>query len=200
MLVQRRWWFVAGSLATVGVLVGASWWLTPQLWSDYLGVVGGMSDYVQTGGYQLQDSHSLWGAMQLTFGGLGPTTVKAITMVLSLVLIGILGWAIMRPEPLTSVKFAWQFSAMVLATIVLSPHFHGYDLAILGVPIIVFTSTSAQLPNRHRKPMLYLMLAIVALAGLFPQLAAVTRFQVSVVLLSVWLILIGRSVNDASKR
>ncbi len=60
MLWKRQWSFVAGALFTVAALVGGSWLIEPQLWTNYLQVVAGMGDYVQSSGYQLQDSHNFW--------------------------------------------------------------------------------------------------------------------------------------------
>ena len=60
MLWKRQWAFVSGAALTVATLVGISWALAPNLWSDYLQVIAGMGDYVQTGGYQLAEAHNLW--------------------------------------------------------------------------------------------------------------------------------------------
>ena len=190
MLLKRQWAFAAGAILTVGLLVGVSWWHNPSVWHDYISVVSGMNDYVESGGYRLTQSHSLWGAMQLTFAKkFSSSVVKVIAGAVSIAVLGLL-WRIMRgPVATSSQRFACQFSAMVFATVMLSPHFYTYDLAILLLPLLLIaTALPAELKTVQRRKVYVqlvgcLLVALFILAGMFEQMANQTGFQFSVVIM-----------------
>ena len=58
-------------------LVAYSWFYQGELFGNYLNVVLGMNDYLQTQGYQLEDAHSLWGAVTLACHSQSPVVVKS---------------------------------------------------------------------------------------------------------------------------
>jgi hypothetical protein len=203
MLLKGQWKFAFGALAVVSLAFGYSWLYHGLLVSDYVRVISEMSDYVQTGGYRLSDSHSLWGTAQLTFGWLQPVIVKTIAAVLSLVVIGLL-WRVMQGRIETdSPRFTRQFAAMVFAMVLLSPHFYGYDLTILLLPMLLIVSSYA--PGTWRLNVLDLSLGIVLLgifvfAGLFAQIAGVTSVQPSIFLMAAALTLLGLSLAGGARR
>lgn len=196
MLIKGQWKFALGAMAVVSIACSYSWLSHPQLIRDYARVVSEMSDYVQTGGYQLVDSHSLWGAAQLTFSGLPASAVKWLAAAMSLVVVVLL-WRAMRGKIKTdSPGFARQFAAMVIAMVLLSPHFYGYDLTILVLPMLLIVSSYA--PGTWRENVVdrrlgFVILAIFALAGLFAQIAGMIHVQPSIFLLAAALLLIGIS-------
>lgn len=131
MLLKRQWRFSSGALATVAVLVGGSYWQSPQLWHDYVDVVGGMGDYVRTHGYDPFDSHSLWGAIELSLGSFSPRLALTVTFLFGGVVVAFLARAVWKPTTTDTSTFARQFAAMIIAMPMLSPHFYSYDLTIL---------------------------------------------------------------------
>ena len=194
MLLNRQWKFGLGALGVVGIAFCCSWLNHPQLVRDYVGVVSEMSNYVQTGGYQLADSNSLWGATQLTFWWLPGNIVKVIAAALSLVVVALL-WRIMQGKIETdSNRFARQFAAMVMAMVLLSPHFYGYDLTLLLLPMLLLVSSTT--PGSWRTHALdrrlgFVLLGILVLAGLFVPIAELAQFQPSILLITTALALIA---------
>lgn len=209
MLLKRQWSFAMGALLTVGILTGISWWYQPGVWNDYLGVVSGMNDYVETGGYQLAQSHSLWGASQLTFSGFaGAMWVKLIAGVIAAGIVFLL-WRTMRgPVDVSSKRFACQFSAMIFVTVMLSPHFYTYDLTILLLPFLLLTSCFSEVivesnQNKvHVRALQVLLVSMFVLSGLFESWALRTGFQFSIVLMIVVLLVLasGMSAHEHANR
>ena len=203
MLLKGQWKFALGALAVVSIAFGYSWLGHGRLVSDYFRVISEMSDYVETGGYRLSDSHSLWGAAQLTFGWLPASVVKTITVVLSLIVVGLL-WRVMKGKIETdSPRFTRQFAAMVFAMVLLSPHFYGYDLTILLLPMLLIVSSVA--PGTWRVNVLdlslgFVLLGIFVLAGLFAQIAGVISVQPSIFLMAGALTLLGLSRSSHGAR
>jgi alpha-1,2-mannosyltransferase len=184
MLWQRQWAFASGALLSVGFLVGASCLIEPQLWVDYFQIVAGMGDYVQTSGYKLADSHNLWGAAQLTFFFLDPEVVKWIAAGLALGTMAAVMIGLRKGFQPGSSLFPLQFSVLVLATVLVSPHFLTYDLTILLLPMILIVAQIGFRPQKSLTQwMLGLTLLIYALAGSFPVVAAVIRFQPSLLVI-----------------
>lgn len=194
MLLKKQWQFAAGAVLMVAILCGSSYLFYPQLFLDYFKVIAGMGDYVQTGGYQLFDSHSLWGTAQLTFSWLPPVGVKVIAALLSLVVVGLL-WQVMRgPIETSSIQFAIQFAAMVFATVMLSPHFYTYDLTILLLPLLLIASAFPPGTWREQpvdRTLGFVLIGFFAFAGLFSQIAEMIGIQVSILLMMAVLVLLG---------
>lgn len=199
MLMKRQWRFAGGALSVVALLVGGSFAVNPELWGDYLDVVSGMGEYVQTGGYQLSDAHSLWGGIQLLLPGVSSSMIKWLAITAALGVVGLL-WSVMRgPIQVDSPIFARQFSAMIFATVVLSPHFYAYDLAILLVPMILIVTSYPLGGWRQRavdRNLGCVLLGMFGLAGLFSKIAGVTRIQPSIILIVAAIVLIGMTVNS----
>lgn len=213
MLFKRQWWFCAGALGMVAVQVLVSHFAFPGLWSDYLEVVGSMQGYVRTAGYQLASSQSLWGAAELTLGSLSPWFANAVAVMLG----GVVVFLLVRATDSTIAReapgFGCQFAAMLLATVLLSPHFYLYDLTLVLLAMLVIATeypVGMRFPaepassNSHaasRKMswrstrqgtlLLYLMLSWFLLAGLFPKIANTIYLQPGVLVLMGILWLLG---------
>lgn len=201
MLAKRQWAFAAGAVLVVFSLVAYSWFYQGELFGDYLNVVLGMNDYLQTQGYQLEDAHSLWGAVTLACHSQSPWLSKVSTALLSLVVVFLLWRAVGESVTLKSEAFARQFSAMIVATVLLSPHFYGYDLTILLLPFLLILSTTNldRWRNvRSERGIVILVLACFSMSGAFPTIARFTHVQPSAVLLIALLLLLG-GVNLADR-
>jgi hypothetical protein len=143
-----------------------------------------MGNYLETSGYHLEDSHSLWGGMQLTFAFLDSTIVKGLTFGLAIGLVGMLAWGLRGKLVTENEKFPLQFAMLMLATVLLSPHFLSYDLTILLLPILLIVSNTDFRPQQDSdRWMLGLVLMLYALAGTFPEIAATIRFQPSLLVI-----------------
>ena len=193
MLLKRQWAFAAGAITTVALMVGVSWWISPKLWTDYFEVVMGMNNYVESGGYQLTDSHSLWGAVQLGLASFEPPSwlVKAITGLSMVAVVWLLVRIMRGPIKTNSGTFASQFAGLVIAMVMLSPHFYSYDLTILLLPMVLLGSAAlGALKNQPFSPMNWMLIGMFMLAGLFQPLAKSAGFQFSTILFFAALILI----------
>ena len=165
----------------------------------FVDVCLGMGDYVSTGGYQLTNAHSLWGAMELLMGGLGTTTVKIFSIILAIGVIGTLATMLRGPIDTQSPRFALQFGALVVGTILLSPHFYFYDLTILALPFTLAFLVLRRDKSRVAMTIKFLMAVIFLGASQFSVVAEATSVQPSLILLTVMLgclsLVVIRSTN-----
>jgi hypothetical protein len=163
-----------------------------------------MGDYVQTSGYQLAESHSLWGATELSLSFLPPTAVKVVAAIGSLVVVALVG-ASLRGKLVPALPgYAIQFSVMVLATILISPHFYTYDLTLLLLPLLLIFSNLGFKPEEWAmKWAVVLSLALFAFAGLFSKIATSISLQPSIFLMFGLMLLLSGKVarpNSESQR
>ncbi len=202
MLLKCKWRFVAGSTITVATLCSVSLVIGPALCADYLQICLGMGNYVQAGGYQLESAYSLWGVVQMMMPGSSPGFVKAVTMILSAAVTGMLAYALKGKLETESGRFPLQFAALVLGTVLLSPHFYYYDLTIvllavfLIVPSAVATLPAASLVRANSpggvveshefnsQMLLGAAIAFLLLAGTFATVARIISFQPGVLLIA----------------
>ncbi len=195
MLIKRQWNFVFGAAITVTFLIGLSFVAGPGLCRDYVGVVLGTGDYVQTGGYDLADAHSLWGATQNALQGQSVLMVTTLTAILSLIVVGLLASIFQGTIETNSPRFAFQFAAMVLATVLLSPHLYFYDLTVLLLPLLLVLAAKDFVPEQSRNLAVYLVaLSVMILfgAGTFKTIATSTLTQPSVLLVGGLLVVLAR--------
>jgi alpha-1,2-mannosyltransferase len=191
MLFSRQWRFVAGALGTLAVLLTAGLGLGVGVWGEYLqwGLQSG--SYAETPGYSLAKSHSLHTLfLPHTEGPLGWAQRIASWLLVGLVV----NW--LRRLLSGGLAFgeghgAVQFSGLVIATVLLSPHFYTYDLTILLLPIALLSCPGVRerLPGRGAWKTAFPAAVFVAGAVGAP-LAGVTGVQWTsiVLLLGLWLL------------
>lgn len=143
MLLKRQWLFIAGGLTTGTVLVGLSFAVGRETCREFFELCAGMGDYVHTGGYDLHKAHCWWGASQLLLNGAPDGIVKSVAAAGSLMTVGVLVLIVRRNLPFGTPQFALQFSALTVATLLLSPHLFTYDLTLLLLPLFLIASTVA---------------------------------------------------------
>ncbi len=202
MLWKRQWWFVAGSLLTLAMLIGMSL-VSPEAWRGYLETCMGMNDFVQSGGYQLHESHSLWGAAELLLGSRWPWLVKPLAGLLAVGVLGLVAWVMRGTIDCASPRFGLQFSVMVVAMILTSPHFYTYDLTILLLPLAICTVSHglSQGAESHSSE-LTLLSALVFLGVVFSRAVAVAvGLQFTIPLFVAWIavmVVVSQSIRHAS--
>lgn len=188
MLLKRQWRFVAGSLLTVSILVGLSFFAGMDLCRDYFLQCLSLGSYESNLGYQLTESHNLAGALSLTFGTETTATRCAEAVLFGSIIVG-LAYSMRGKLEATSSQFAVQFSILVLATVLLSPHFYIYDLVVLLLPmsLIAFNFHAASRMGtktnkllRHTK---VLCAVFFALAGVSSSVAEQFHFQLTLPIL-----------------
>ena len=167
------------------------------MWADYLKTVSGMTDYVQSGGYLLHDSHSLWGASQLSLSAWLPdNAIKALTGILSLGVAALALTSLKGKIETASSDFARQFSVLVLAMILLSPHFYTYDLTIILLPLLLIATTFVTgewKSNPTEKTIAVLLGSLFVFAGMFSNVANTIRIQPSIFVIVAVIVLITKA-------
>lgn len=178
MLCTCQWRFIAGAAATVFTLLLVGLSLGVGVWGDYIQWAVQSGSYADTPGYSLAKSHSLhtlflpyadepWAWLQRTASGL----LMVLTIFwLRQLLRGGMAWGEERG--------AVQFSGLVFATVLLSPHFYTYDLTILLLPAALFSipGINAQQPQAGRWNCV-IPAAVFIVGAVGTPLAAVTGLQ-----------------------
>ena len=199
MLVKRQWFFVLGLAITLTCFAGLCLLTGIDACVDYTGVIMGTSNYIHTGGYELANAHSLWGAVLNAFPGHSAFFVNSLTIVLSLVVLGLLAIICWGPLATESSRFALQFAALVLATILVSPHMYFYDLTMVLLPLLLIFTAKDSVPLNHGRLTIYfksIVIVIVVGAGAFREFADLTHVQPSVFLFGVLLLNIAIGVHS----
>jgi hypothetical protein len=182
MLLKRQGRFVAGGAATGAALVGLCFLLGTDVCRQYFEFATGAADYMRNAGYDLHKSHCLYGFFTLLFG-VG-TSAKAATALTAggvvLLLVRMLRGNLRPGTP----RFSVQFSGLVVATLLLSPHLFTYDLTILLLPafLLLFLIGAG---GRLRLASLtaWLLLGLYAAAGFSVSLARQYGVQLTVPLM-----------------
>ncbi len=206
MLAKRQWSFVAGSTMTVAALVGMSLMVGTDVSFVYFQQCLGMGDYIQTHGYELNQAIGLWGATSLSLPTCSTTVVKLVVLGEALLVASVVCWSIRGPVDTASPIFALQFSSLVLATPLLSPHFYVYDLTIVLLPLMLIANVLSadnafklQIEPGARTAMLCGCVLLLALAGLFPGIADATGVQPAVVIITGLLMAVGVAVQRPAR-
>ena len=206
MLAKRQWRFVAGCAATVSALLLLSLIAGWDLCQDYFWQCISMSDYISTSGYQLAESHSLVGATALMFGSDSAMT-KVLFRMLAILIVAIVGFGLRGKMDTTSYRFAMQFSLLLVATVLLSPHFYVYDLTIMLLPIGLIAlnfstrkeSTDSKVKKLSEKSPEFLIgtaILLFVIAGLSASVASSLSFQPTLPIL--FLMAIGLAFDKRS--
>lgn len=195
-LCKRQWRFVAGGMLTGALLAALSLAVGADVCRQYVQFATGAGDYMQTSGYDLHKSHSIWGFFALLggphshgFGGWAAPAAAALV------------WAVVAKslwEPLvpSTTRFRLQFATLVIASVLLSPHLFTYDLTILLLPMSIVLQTSVGERNRPAiRGLLWLVVLLWAIPSVSTGIAAATGVQVSVPLLLALLFAAGSAIN-----
>ncbi len=196
MLLRRQWAFLAGGAVTGAVLVGLSLLTGLDVCRQFVALCTGLGDYVHTGGYDLHKAHSWWGAMQLLLDGAPDVVIKTCALLGSLLTIALLSRSLPGHGDVPAAAFPLQYSALVLATLLLSPHLFNYDLTLLLLPLFLiadWAQTNIDVRLDNRRALLATATGLFAVCGLSPQLAALTGVQLTVVLMVALLALLARA-------
>lgn len=200
-LWKRDWRFVAGGLATGAALAALSLLVGGQACADYVRFALGAGNYMQTSGYDLHKSHTLWG-----FGkSLAPHHAAMATNI-SLAIAGVVGFIVIRLlSPLcrgwsaAQLTFRWQLAGLMVATVLFCPHLFTYDLTILLLPMSIVLydcCTMKAIAARTRRNGVLLTLAAFVSPAISTTLAAQFGVQLTVPLLIVYLTMITRVVIE----
>jgi hypothetical protein len=175
MLVKREWRFLAGMAAT-GMLLGAQSLLVG--WDACTGWLASIADPFPQA-QLVGRSHSWLGFAQLLTGEERGPLVLGLTAVLILATGAVLLRQLRGRLAFDSPRFAVQFSAMVLATPLVSPYLYKtYDMAILVLPLVVL-ARAMPMSTAARRLWLVALALVFAMGGLSPEIAARIPLQLS---------------------
>ncbi|MGI9518143.1 MAG: glycosyltransferase family 87 protein [Pirellulaceae bacterium] len=186
MLARRETSFVMGTLVTLGLLIVGSGLTGAQVCMDYVDVCLGFGEYVQSVGYHLEQGYSFWSFWQLVLGD--AAAARTVTMVSSMaVLLGVM-WFVRKPEVREGDQALRAFSAMVIATVLVSPHLYTYDLTMLVLPLALLASLALR-PGTdwHQYAAPAALTAVLLGSHFWTYLARLTGIQVAVPILVVTL-------------
>jgi len=190
---KRQWRFVGGLATTCAALLGGSLTLGFDVGWQYVQFALGTGEYMQTSGYDLHKSHSIWGFASL----LMPRAAGGMRMCFSLLLAALVAYQLARilREKLSpgSDRFPLQFSSLVVATVLLSPHLFTYDLSVLLLPMALAVFRQAAAPASSalgsglRRNELWVVGLLYVSPAISTALAASVGVQLTVPLLLGWL-------------
>ena len=202
MLLKRQWQFVLGAITSAATLIALSFVAGPDLCNDYFHQCLALGDYSTNAGYQISESHTLLSALQLTVDKASlPALYYLIAGTGVLFVIVALYWILRGTLETNSTRFRLQYSALVIATALLSPHLYTYDLAILLLPIglIMFTlAPIRKLPTIGNAGKMLPLFCVVlfGVSGISATLATGLHFQLTLAIMLGILIAIGIYIKD----
>jgi hypothetical protein len=191
MLVKREWRFLAGMAATGVVHLALSLVVGLEACVDWM--VSMSSPISQNESDLIQRSHNWLGFARLLIGDYAGPAVLALAVALVTATLLVLARVLSGPLGGPQSRWAIQFSAMVLATVLVSPHLYTYDLAILVLPMLLLVGdldSRAATAVRQRRLLLCSLLAVFLMGGASPwiaqripvQCSALASFAVLIVL------------------
>lgn len=198
LLLWKRRWRALGGVALGGGLTLGLTVLTTGFESlhAYLAFSGEIARLMHADGFDVWKQHSWRGFFALLGGKWCPSawmTAAAIAACLASLAVLLRLWR--GPWRPGSPAFALRLSALIMATLLTSPHLFHYDMLLAVLPVVLWAAAGEA---RHRS-------AFVAIAALgFAWLAlggpagAMLRVQLSPLLMAGWLLLAERTVRGLS--
>jgi hypothetical protein len=192
MLCKGQWRFVLSALLVGVVLLVASLAVSPAALADYLKLGPKLLKWMDLPGISRADVACWRGFWRLLLGDRRVQFAQATAAASSLITLLPLIWALRGPLDTRADEFASKFSALVLATIIVSPYLLYYDLTLLLIPMVL----AACAPIAGGRPLLrhlvwpWLTAALYASATLSRSIAAATGVQVVVPVILMYLLAI----------
>ena len=183
MLWKRQWRFVAGAAATVLALLLISLSMGIDACRDYLAFSTSTPDYLLTAGYDLAKSHSWYGFFHLALGGASDAAIRWASLAAVAATVGVVVWLTSGPLQAKSNRFVAQYSGLVVASVLVSPHLLTYDLTVLLLPAVLLgveltTQETTRAPIARRIAAAVVVLLLVC--NVSTPLARACGIQVSV--------------------
>jgi len=175
---ERR--FALGAGLTAALAIAGSLAMGRGLAMAYARFAADTADFIRRQPDYVPRLHGLYGFFTLIAGE--PTTAVRIATAIAA---GLVVWLVARLFrgllDVRSARFLEQFSGLVLATVLLSPHFLTYDLTIVLLPMALCGALLLRggLAPARRRPMLWLLVAMYVAAGVAPSIAARTGVQLT---------------------
>jgi hypothetical protein len=195
MLCKRQWQFVAGSVLTTSVLICLCFVIGPDVANQYFQVSLRMGQYSEMPGYQFKEMHSWFGFFRLLLPSAPLQVVWIATAITWSVTIALLARILWGPLAFGQPLFAIQYSGLVLATILISPHLMTYDLTPLLLPMILLiiqVTSPDTLCAGQARTVLWMLASLYVLAGISSSLVPYIYVQLSVLLMFGLLVMLSQ--------
>ena len=197
MLWKRQWRFVAGAAMTVLALFLTSLALGTDVCRDYLAFSTGTPDYLLTAGYDLAKAHCWYGFFHLALAGASDAAIRWASLIAIAATIGVVGRLMSGPLQIKSARFVAQYSGLVIASLLVSPHLLTYDLTVLLLPALllglelngVWRSQQGEAPaGPAARHCVAAAIALLVVCNVSTPLARILRTQLSVLAMSAVLV------------
>src|SRR5207244_1042393 len=132
----------------------------------------------------------------------GPTTMARLATVAMIVAVVVVLARLLRgPLDPTSPRFLLQFSGLVLATLIISPHTVTFDLTTLLLPlgVLSFVTLRRGLDQGQGRAIFWCALGLYVVCGCGPWVAQRTGVQLTLPFMTALLILVTRQTLTAAR-
>jgi hypothetical protein len=196
-LLAQRWRFVGGTMLTLLTILSASALIDGDLCLQYATFAQRGMQYIETGGYELSKSHNWYGFFTLLVGQGEPTTLAKCFTCLAMATCFVLGVSLFRRgwQP-GQALFDWQFSAALIITILVAPHFYTYDLTILLLPCGLIAARVAEGSLARERLLPTAAMLIFCILGVTPAITRATGMPCSVPLMVLLLYALERETRS----
>jgi hypothetical protein len=199
MLWKRQWRFLLGGLLGGLVLAAASLAVSPSASVDYLHLGPILARWIDLPNIPLAEMSSWRGFWRLLLAGWPSPYPETAAVVSMLATTAPLIYALRGPLHTTSDDFAPRFAALVLATILVSPHLLAYDLTLLLLPMgLAVGSRFVPGGDRARDPVWLMTGALYAAASASRWIAAAAGVQIVVPMVLVYLAVLAVTRQDTT--
>jgi hypothetical protein len=180
LLVKGQWRFAIGAGLTASVAVLLSLAMGHELAAAYVRFAAEAGDFIRRQPDYLHRVHGLYGFFTLLSGEPTPSVRYATLVAVALVACWV-ARLLRGPIDTASPRFLVQFSGLVLATLLVSPHLLTYDLTVLLLPFAACGTLVVQglVPRRRRRLVLWSLVALYVACGVGPTIARVTHVQLT---------------------
>lgn len=199
MVLQRNWAFLKGCLVTMAIGLVAMSLMGTDVLLNYLQFCMGAGDYVETSGYDLYKSHCLLGFLAMLGGGEATSLTKISWLISSSVIFGLLinMFHHLRQQPF-GVRAPLEFSALIIATLLITPHLFTYDLVILLLPMFLLfvLLATGKITGQQKYRIQLLLIGLFVGSGISVYCAYTIGFQLSTIMMLGLLCLITQPLSQ----
>jgi hypothetical protein len=172
MVFERNARFLAGAAATGLALLGLSLAVDPALPLAWVRALAHTTPQMEP--ELLRRSHTALGQVRLLVGAWSGPVVVGFWALIAGATVAALAWVLRAAREPADLPL--RFSAIVLATLLVSPHLYGYDLTLLLLPVALLVGDASVVARRSRARW---ALALFLLGGVSTRLAAIAPIQLS---------------------
>jgi hypothetical protein len=203
LVLKRRWrgvaGFALGGLATLG-LTGIV--LGPAALTDYLAFGSRLGQLMHVEGFDVSNQHSWHGFFALLGQGwLSPGQARLLAIAATVLSLWPLCAIWKGPWLPGSSRFALQLSALMMATLLVSPHLFHYDMLLAILPAMLWYRAAVResAPAGDHLFRAWLAIGFIWLT-VSPVIVSVLHVQCSPLIMLAWILAIRRAVAPSAQR